>query len=86
MEGRKERKISPPTRVGDNEASLTRSSSFNVGRGMAEVRPAFLFVAAMVFVFANEKTEKSQDLFELAKEKLAKVNRDYGNKRCQIDS
>jgi hypothetical protein len=29
---------------------LTKSSSFNVGRGMADVRPALRFVAAMVYI------------------------------------
>lgn len=67
----------------NNEASLTKSSSFNVGRGMADVRPAFLFVAAMVFVFANEKMENLSILFNLAQQK---VNRDWGNKCCPIDS
>lgn len=28
---------------------LTNSSSFNVARGIADVNPAFLFVAAIVF-------------------------------------
>lgn len=56
----------------DNEDSLTKSSSFNVGRGMADVRPAFLFVAAMVFVFAKEKAEKRQNLFNLAQKSLQK--------------
>lgn len=54
----------------NNEASLTKSSSFNVGRGMADVRPAFLFVAAMVFVFANEKMEKPQNLFNAAQQRV----------------
>jgi hypothetical protein len=29
---------------------LTKSSSFSVGRGMADVKPAFRFVAAMVYI------------------------------------
>lgn len=39
---------------------------------MADVRPAFLFVAAMVFVFANEKSREKSENVWFGNEKASK--------------